>query len=106
MVSRERVWRNVWMVHRNKKDTHERFAVQVGAKGRLVLPAPVRRQLGVSEGDRLMLTIQADGTVRLASLRDEIRKARGMLRHLAPGRSLADELIAERREQARKDDGM
>ena len=67
------------------------------------MPAALREQLGLKEGDRLVLTVQPDGSVKLVSLREAARRARGMFAHVAPGRSLVDELIAERREEARKE---
>jgi hypothetical protein len=36
--------------------------------------------------------------------RAAIERTRGMFAHLAPGRSLADEIIADRREEARAED--
>lgn len=75
----------------------------VGARGRVVLPAPVRRRFGLKEGDRLVLTIEPEGEMRLVSLREAVRRARGMFAHIAPGRNLADELITDRREEARRE---
>ena len=48
-------------------------------------------------------TISTDGTLRLAGLRDQVRKLRGIYKALAPGTSLVDELIRERREEARRE---
>ena len=39
----------------------------------------------------------------LAVIRAQVEKARGMWKHLAPGRSLVDELIQERREEAARE---
>jgi AbrB family looped-hinge helix DNA binding protein len=83
----------------------ERYAVTLGDRGRLVLPASLRRELGIRTGDRLILSVQEDGSVRLMSARQLAAGAKGMFKDLAPGRSLADELIAERRaEQASEDE--
>lgn len=70
----------------------------------MVLPAALRERLGIGEGDRLVLTLQPDGSVRLVSLRDAVRRLRGMYAHLDPGRSWVDELIAERWEEARREE--
>lgn len=40
----------------------------------------------------------------LARRRAALREIQGLYKDLAPGRSLADELIAERREEARRED--
>lgn len=82
----------------------ESFALDLGPRGRLVLPAVVRKRLGLKEGDRLILTVEPDGRMRLASAREAARRARGLLREILPEasrRSLADELIEERRKEAR-----
>lgn len=91
------------MAHAERRAEPDRFSVTVGARGRVVLPAALRERLGVKEGDRLVLTVEKDGTVKVVSLRDAVRRAQGMFAHLAPGRSLVDELIAERREEARRE---
>ena len=73
--------------------------VKIGQGGRIVLPAQIRRALGVTTGDDLILAL-SDGEVRMFTRREAIRRAQGMLKHLAPGRSLVDELIQERRAEA------
>lgn len=93
------------MAHIERKAEREQFSVTVGARGRVVLPAALRERLGVGEGDKLVLTVQPDGSVKLVSVRDAVRRARGLFAHLAPpGVSLVDELIAERWEEARRED--
>lgn len=76
----------------------ETYTVRLGVKGRLVLPKAVRRALGIEEGDRLLLVVR-EGKVELLSAREAVRRAQGMFAHLAPGRSLAEELIQARREE-------
>lgn len=73
----------------------------VGARGRLVLPAVARRELGITEGSRLLITIESPGVVRLTSAEHAADSARGLLRQRAAGRSLADELIEARRREAK-----
>ena len=86
-------------------NSHNRFALVVDGRGRVVLPADARRGMGLGEGDRLILTIEEDGSARLVSARVAAREARGILKDLlsgiAPGTSLADELISDRRAEAR-----
>jgi len=82
------------------------YAITLGERGRVVLPASLRRELGVRAGDRLILTTQDDGSVRLISARQLASELKGVFKDVAPERSWADELIAERRvEQAREDCG-
>jgi len=46
-----------------------------------------------------------DGTLELLSAREAARRALGLFAHVAPGRSLVEELLAERREEARREEG-
>ena len=81
------------------------YTIALGARGRLVLPARLRQCLGLKPGDRLIVTVDAEGGFRAVPAREHARRLRGLYRELAPGRSLAQELIAERREEARREDG-
>lgn len=78
------------------------ISVRLGDRGRLVLPAVVRRQLQLRAGERLLLMVDS-GSIRLVPARQQVRETRGIYRHLAPKRSLADELIAERRAEATRE---
>jgi AbrB family looped-hinge helix DNA binding protein len=82
--------------------SHTTYTVQLGERGRLVLPSPVRRELGLERGDRLLLSVE-DGAVRLVSAQEVARRCHGLLADKYPGRSLADELIVERREETRRE---
>lgn len=77
--------------------------VQVGAGGRVVIPAEMRAAMGVSEGDMLLARV-VDGELRLLSRQAAIRRAQRLVRQFVPeGVSLVDELIEERRAEARKE---
>src|SRR5712692_5884145 len=76
------------------------YSVTMADRGRLVLPAEVRERLNINEGDRLAVILEQDGTIKLQTRAVAIRNLRGAFKHLAPGRSLVDELIAERRREA------
>ena len=84
-------------------DHTERYTVTLGERGRLVLPAKLRRRLDLRPGDRLLIAREAGGRFTVISARAAARRLCGLYRELAPGRSLADELIAERREDARRE---
>ncbi len=86
------------------RESAEPYGISVAARGRIVLPAEVRRVLSLEPGDRLQLTVEPDGSLRLRSFAAIAKSVRGAFRDLAPGRSLADELIAERRREAEEDD--
>lgn len=100
----KRWWYNTSMAHTRTNAETDRYSVTVGARGRVVLPAALREQLGLKEGDRLVLTVQPDGSVKLVSLREAVRGLEGIYAHLDPGRSWSDELVQERREEARREE--
>ena len=83
-----------------KASTMASFRAKVTEGGRVVIPAEIRRQLGIQPGSDVVLTM-ADGELRIRSLRQAIERAQALVRdHVAPDRSLANELIAERHEAA------
>jgi AbrB family looped-hinge helix DNA binding protein len=81
------------------------LSTRLSQGGRVVIPAELREQLNLKQGDELVMEIRDGALVltskqqRIAQIRDEIRA--GMT--LESGRSLTDELIAER--QADSDKG-
>jgi len=58
--------------------TPARYTLHLGNRGRIVLPAEVRHQLDLKDGDRLILTVEADGSLRLTE-RPRSRPARARL---------------------------
>jgi AbrB family looped-hinge helix DNA binding protein len=75
--------------------------VQVGEKGRVVIPMAMRKALGIDVGDTIDLRIE-DHELRISTRRARIKKAQERTRQvIPPGVSLADELSAERREAAK-----
>ena len=76
----------------------------MSACGRFVLPAAVRRRLAIKTGDVMTLTIEHDGSIRLIRRADLVARLRGVYRHVDPGRSWADDLLVERRREAKRED--
>ncbi len=76
--------------------------VSLGRQGRLVIPASLRRSLGLEEGDRLVARQEAD---RLVIEKPEQIKQRLKERfaQVPAERGLVDELIADRREESRRE---
>lgn len=73
----------------------------VGRGGRINLPAQHRKALGLSEGDEVLVGVE-DGAIRIQTREAAIDRVQQMLRdRLGEGRSLSEELIAERRDEAR-----
>jgi AbrB family looped-hinge helix DNA binding protein len=76
---------------------------RVNENGRVVIPASFRRALGIQSGDTVVLRIE-DNELRITTLRQRLAKAQQIVRkHVPSAISLVDELIAERREAARRE---
>jgi AbrB family looped-hinge helix DNA binding protein len=75
--------------------------VGVGPKGRVVIPAEIRRELGIHEGSELVALVQ-DGGVLLLPRTEVKARLRGMFAGIKA--SLADELLADRRRDAAAED--
>jgi AbrB family looped-hinge helix DNA binding protein len=71
--------------------------------GRLVIPASYRKALGLKPGDEVLLILE-DNEIRLVSPRQAVAQAQDLVRrYVSRERILSDELIHERREEARYD---
>ncbi|MCV0402657.1 MAG: AbrB/MazE/SpoVT family DNA-binding domain-containing protein [Chloroflexi bacterium] len=74
--------------------------VAVGPKGRVVIPAGIRRELGIEEGSELVALVEGEAVVLVP--RSAIRtRLRSMFAETTS--SMRDELIAERRAEAASD---
>ncbi len=68
-----------------------------------MIPPAFRREMGVKPGDTLIVEMD-DGELRVRSLPLAIARVQARMRELNPeGRSLADELIADRRAEAARE---
>jgi AbrB family looped-hinge helix DNA binding protein len=73
---------------------------KIGAGGRIVIPAEFRRTLRLKPGDEVILALEGE-EVRVLTPERAIRRAQALVRRYVPkGRSLVDELIRERRDEA------
>lgn len=77
--------------------------VELHEDGQINLPDNVCKMLNWNPGDRLILTLEIDGNLRLNRLQAQIQKIQGIFKDLAPGISLADELIHDRRQAAQQE---
>ena len=79
--------------------------LKVDSAGRLLIPAEMRAAMQVKPGDTVTAEV-VDGELVLLSREAAIRKAQQMVRRYVPeGVRLSDELIAERRVEARHESG-
>jgi AbrB family looped-hinge helix DNA binding protein len=83
--------------------SHDNACVTIGERGRLVLPSSVRKELDLRPGTPMLLSTEQDGSLRLRPYRVVAEQGRGLLRDLAGG-SMVDELIADRRAEAARED--
>ena len=78
-------------------------AIHVSAGGRIVIPAEFRRALGLKDGDEVLLSLE-DGVIRISTRKEQLRRAQALvMSHVSAQRSLAAELISERRHEAGRD---
>jgi AbrB family looped-hinge helix DNA binding protein len=76
---------------------------RVNENGRLVIPASYRKALGIKAGDEVILRME-DDELRITTMKRRIERAQRRVRqYVKPGVSLVDELIAERREAAKRE---
>jgi AbrB family looped-hinge helix DNA binding protein len=76
---------------------------RVNENGRVVIPASYRKALGIKAGDEVILRME-DDELRITTMKRRLERARRRIRqYVKPGVSLADELIAERREAAKRE---
>ena len=76
------------------------LSTRLSAGGRIVLPAQMRANLGIKEGDELLLTV-VDGEIRIMPKALALQNALELVRlYVATTPSLSDALIAERRSEA------
>ena len=73
------------------------MVVSVGPKGRVVIPADIRRELGIQEGSELVALVEGEAVVLVPRSAVKTR-LRSIFANV--GTSLRDELIADRRRAA------
>lgn len=71
-------------------------------KGQLVIPARLRQSLGFEDGDQLIVH-EEGGQLILEKLETIKQRLKSRFANVSKDRSLADELIAERRKAAREE---
>jgi AbrB family looped-hinge helix DNA binding protein len=81
----------------------ETVSVKLEKSGRILIPAAIRRELGLKEGSELLLRPN-DAGLQVSTRQQAIKRVQAQLRKYAPrGRLLSQELLDERREEAARE---
>jgi AbrB family looped-hinge helix DNA binding protein len=76
----------------------------INQNGRIVIPAAIRQQMGLSAGDTLLLSVEGD-VLKIESHRARIQRIqKEVARYCKPGPLASEELIVERREEAHREE--
>lgn len=79
------------------------YHTRINAQGRLVLPAPARKALGVRPGEDLIVRVEPDG-IKITTPRQSLQRAQALFAAVAPPDVvLSDELIRDRRAEVARD---
>lgn len=79
------------------------ISTKIAEGGRLVIPAELRRALGLEIGDEVIVRVE-NNELRLLTRSEAVKRAQSMVqRHVKGNRSLVGELSAERRTEAKRE---
>ena len=83
----------------------ETYTTRLEKSGRILIPAAVRRHLGLSEGSQVLVKVEESGALQVTSRSQVLAKVRQEIRKYIPaGRDLAEELIRDRRAEVERED--
>jgi len=82
----------------------ETYAARLEKSGRILIPAAVRRKLGLSEGSQVLVRVAASGALEVTSRSQVLARVRTEVRKYVPaGVDLVEELIKDRRAEAERE---
>ncbi len=73
------------------------YHAKVIAGGKVVIPATIRRDLGIKDGDSLVVDLTDDGGVRLMTFEQSVRNAKAKARAIFGDDYTVDTFLKERR---------
>jgi bifunctional DNA-binding transcriptional regulator/antitoxin component of YhaV-PrlF toxin-antitoxin module len=77
---------------------------RLGENGRLVIPAPLRKELGLRTSQEVLLRVEG-GELRVSTAEAGFRRAHDLIaRYIPADVALTEELIEDRRREAARDD--
>ncbi|MGI8681135.1 MAG: AbrB/MazE/SpoVT family DNA-binding domain-containing protein [Mycobacteriales bacterium] len=77
---------------------------RVDQNGRVLVPASIRRALGLREGSELLVTLEPDGRVALVPHSTAWARVQALTEGVERRGSVVEELLRERRTEARRED--
>lgn len=81
------------------------YTTRLEKSGRILIPAAVRRHLGLCQGSQVLVKVEESGALQVTSRSQALAKARQDVRKYIPaGRDLAQELIRDRRTEVERED--
>ncbi|WP_158555239.1 AbrB/MazE/SpoVT family DNA-binding domain-containing protein [Fulvimarina endophytica] len=79
------------------------YEVPMQENGRVVLPSDLRKTLGLSKGDKVLIEAEGD-EIKLTTARLRRKRAQAIAKRYArPGVSVVDEFLAEKRAEAERE---
>ena len=76
----------------------ETYTARLEKSGRILIPAAVRRKLGLSEGSPVLVRVEESGALQVTSRSQVLANVRKKIRKYVPaGQDLAEQLIRDRR---------
>jgi bifunctional DNA-binding transcriptional regulator/antitoxin component of YhaV-PrlF toxin-antitoxin module len=83
----------------------ESFTLHTDSQGRVILPAWWRKREGVDSSTELCVAVTDQGSLVVETREQGLRRARALMRKYIPeGVNLSDELIADRRAEAAREE--
>jgi AbrB family looped-hinge helix DNA binding protein len=83
----------------------ETYTTRLEKSGRILIPAAVRRHLGLSEGSQVLVRVEDSGTLQVTSRSQALAKVREEIsKYIPAGQDLAEELIRDRRAEAEREE--
>lgn len=83
------------------------YHAKVISGGKIVIPAELRRELAIRDGDSLVIERDETGALVVRTYQQVVREVQARFRALLPpdyDGSLTDELLSDRRNAARRED--
>jgi AbrB family looped-hinge helix DNA binding protein len=92
----------IWQICPKMADM-DTIAVRVEKSGRILIPSAIRKKLNLTAGSEVLLHVD-DASVTVTTREQVLERIRAIIRKNPPARSMADDLLADRRCEAAIED--